>query len=129
MVANGRRLGRMKISRSLFLALTGAMAGTACQVETVPPPAPPPPPQAAYPYSSYYTYRTYAPGRPAPPTPPPPAAEGTAPPYAYTYPNQPVRQLSPRIPIRNRNLRPVGLVTADPGYRAPPPGFFTLPGP
>ena len=42
----------MKISRSLFLALTGAIGGaTACYVDTAPPPPPPPRP-VAYGYTA-----------------------------------------------------------------------------
>jgi hypothetical protein len=108
----------MKISRSLFLALTGAIAGaSACHVYVddqarVPPPPPPAPPQPmAYQY----------PTRPAPPrvstldtgtTTMTPTATN---PYA-------VRPARPRPPAvaRIRAAR-VGMVTADPGYRPPPP--------
>ncbi len=116
----------MNISRSLFLALTAAMAGTgACNayVEPAPPPppapAPPPPPQrGAYYYRNYYN-------RPAPPAPP--VATYATPSGPYGYPTRPA---PPRVP-RVRNVRPVGLVTADPGYRPPPPnlGDATIPGP
>jgi hypothetical protein len=107
----------MKISRSLFLALTGALAGaSACHVYVddgaarVPPPPPQPNPMAYQYPARYPATAAYA------TTPPPPPAN----PYG-------VRQLSPRIPVIMRNRqRPVGLAKADPGYRPPPPAMATF---
>jgi hypothetical protein len=93
----------MKVSRSLFLALTGAIAGaSACHVYVddqarVPPPPPPAPPVTVHPMAYQYPAR-----------------------YPATNPYG-VHQLSPRIPVIRGRGRRVGLVTADPGYRPPPP--------
>jgi hypothetical protein len=110
----------MKISRSLFLALTGAIAGaSACHVYVddqarVPPPPPPAPPSPmAYQYparypATYATSTTLAPNTGTSMTP-----TTASNPYG-------VRQIS-RLPvIRGRGKR-VGVVTADPGYHPPPP--------
>jgi hypothetical protein len=115
----------MKISRSLFLALTGAMAGgSACHVYVGDKPRTPPPPRT-YPYATTYTYATPRPAPPAKAVPPPPAGltDGVDPALAQTYP--------PRSALRFRKARPVGFVTADPGYRPPPPAMaqFAPPGP
>jgi hypothetical protein len=105
----------MKISRSLFLALTGAIgATTACYVDTNPNPPPPPPRPVAYPYQ-------YPPGAyPAQPRP-----VGTT----YYYVNANGQRVARRVVYRRR-LAPVGKVTADPAYQAPPPMVTgVVPGP
>ena len=100
----------MNISRTLFLAMTGAIASGACYVETAPPPPPPPPRVAYYP--------------PAPPPPPTPAAAETS---YYNAPRPAPPELTywdaARGRIVRRRARPVGLATAEPGYRPPPPNF------
>lgn len=106
----------MKISRTLFLALTGAIAGaSACHVYVDDPAARMPPPP--------------------PPEPPAPTAYAYPAPYATTYSttmtptaSHPygVRQLSPKIPVIRRRQRAVGLATNDPGYRPPPPSFRSM---
>ncbi|HEY6464112.1 MAG TPA: hypothetical protein VIY73_28280 [Polyangiaceae bacterium] len=101
----------MKISRSLFLALTGALATGGCHVYVDDPQPPPPPPRRmAYAYP------------PAPPAPPGTYSPSSA--AAETnYYNAP-RPAPPRI-VRRR-ARPVGVATQDPGYRPPPPNFGLL---
>jgi hypothetical protein len=93
----------MNISRSLFLAMTGALASGACYLEPVPPP--PPPPVA-------YAYPTPPPNYA--PAPPPPAETSFVTPArpAYRYPY-----------IVRRHARRVGVAVAEPGYRPPPPNF------
>lgn len=97
----------MKISRSLFLAMTGAIAAGACHVYVDEPAPPPPPPRRVV-----YRY-------PAPP-PPQPAYGGEVS-YNTPYWRRVVR----------RPRRPVGVATADPGYRPASPGlqFAATPGP
>ena len=93
----------MKISRSLFLALTGAIAGsTACYVDTAPPPPPPPRPVA-------YAYT--APPRPAP----------TA--TTYIYVDRYGRRIATRTVVNKRPAAPVGVATSDPTYRPAPPNL------
>ncbi|HEY1696017.1 MAG TPA: hypothetical protein VGG39_27810 [Polyangiaceae bacterium] len=101
----------MKLSRSLFLALTGALATGACHVYVDDPQPPPPPPRRlAYAYP------------PAPPAPPATYSPSSA--AAETnYYNAP-RPAPPRI-VR-RPARRVGVATQDPGYRPPPPNFGLL---
>lgn len=96
----------MKISRSLFLAMTGAIATGACHMYVDEPNAPPPPPPRAVAYSygpppGYHAVR---------------AADGRV-----YYVRRVVR----------RPARPVGVATSDPGYRPAPPslGFTSPPGP
>lgn len=115
----------MKISRSLFLALTGAIAGaSACHVYVdeearVPPP---PPPAPVSPMTYHYAARypaTYSTGTTL--------ATGTTGATTMTASSNPygVRQLSPRLPVIRGRGRRVGLVTADPGYHPPPPTVAT----
>ncbi|HEY3821458.1 MAG TPA: hypothetical protein VGL81_30030 [Polyangiaceae bacterium] len=92
----------MKISRSVFLALTGAIGGsTACYVDG--PPPPPPPRSVVYPYAG-------AP-RPAPTT------------TTYIYVNSRGQRIATRVVVNKRPAPPVGAVVADPSYRPPPPSF------
>jgi hypothetical protein len=95
----------MKISRSLFLAMTGAIAAGACHVyvDEPPPSPPPPPPRVVYRY---------------PPAPPPgyTAEVSYNAPYYYG-----ARPPPPRVVRRPR--RAVGVATADPGYRPAPPSL------
>jgi hypothetical protein len=93
----------MKISRSLFLALTGAIGGTACYVDTPPPAPPPPPPQPVV-----YQYAAPAPG---------PATR------TYYYVDRWGRRIATRVVVRKRPAAPVGVATADPTYRPPPPNL------
>ncbi|HEX3343315.1 MAG TPA: hypothetical protein VHS09_02030, partial [Polyangiaceae bacterium] len=88
--------------RSLFLTLTGAIAGsTACYVDRPPPPPPPRP----------VVYQYAAPPRPGPPT------------TRYYYVNRGGQRIATRVVVRKRPAPPVGGVTADPTYRPPPPNL------
>lgn len=93
----------MKISRTVFLALTGAIAGsTACYVDSPPPPPPPPPRPVVY---------QYAAPRPAPTT------------TTYIYVNSRGQRIATRVVVNKRPRAPVGAVVADPTYRPAPPSF------
>ena len=101
----------MKISRSLFLALTGAIGGTACYVDSGPPPRPPPPRPGAYQYpGAAYT----APPRPMPAT------------TTYYYVDRWGRRIATRVVVRKRPVAPVGVATGDPTYRPAPPNLGML---
>ncbi|MGD0527340.1 MAG: hypothetical protein ABSE49_19520 [Polyangiaceae bacterium] len=92
----------MKISRSLFLALTGAIGGSsACYVEG--PPPPPPPRPVVYQYAS-------APA-PVPST------------TTYIYVNRRGQRIATRVVVNKRPAPPVGGATSDPTYRPPPPNL------
>jgi len=93
----------MKISRSIFLALTGAIGGsTACYVDSPPPPPPPPRPVA---------YQYAAPPRPVPTT------------TTYIYVNSRGERIGTRVVVNKRPRPPVGGATSDPTYRPPPPNL------
>ena len=89
----------MKISRTLFLALTGAIGGASgCYVETAPPPPPPPPPPRV-------VYQA------------PPATQTVT----YYYVDRWGRRIATRTVVRKRPAAPVGTATANPTYRPAPP--------
>jgi hypothetical protein len=93
----------MKISRSIFLALTGVIGGsTACYVDSPPPPPPPPRP---------VVYQYAAPPRPVPTT------------TTYYYVNSRGQRIATRVVVRKRPTPPVGGATADPTYRPAPPNL------
>ena len=93
----------MKISRSLFLALTAAISATpACYAD-----APPPPPPAPRPVVYQYAPSAY-------PAPPRPAVT------RYYYINSEGQRVAARV-VRRRRVRPVGTATADPTYQPAPP--------
>jgi hypothetical protein len=89
----------MKISRTLFLALTGAISATPACYADAPPPQPPPPRPVVYEY--------------APPAQPRPAVT------RYYYINSEGQRVAARV-IRRRRVRSVGSATSDPTYQAAP---------
>jgi len=96
----------MKISRSIFLALTGAIGGsTACYVDSPPPPPPPPRP---------VVYQYAAPPRPAPTT------------TTYIYVNSRGQRIATRVVVNKRPTAPVGGATSDPTYRPAPPNLGVM---